>query len=327
VLLSTSVDHGRSFRAPTTVDANSADDKPFIAVRSIPGKRASVAISWTRWLAHSSEIWVGQSSNGGDSFNRPRRLFASSKNNFGSVPLFGQDGSLYVFWSNFDQRPLGQTTPTHILMKVSRDGGAHFGAIHSVSPWFSGIPQMAQPGSMRSLTMPAAVGEKDGAIDVAWAQVSHSLGGGRVDADIELTRSRDGGKTWSAPRRINDSRRGDRFMPTMTALDDGSLAVAFYDRRRSPYDLDVEAVRVSYHGGFHQTANIRVNQSDAPIASIFYIKPGSTCFSPGRFFGDYIGAAGCAPNTACIVWADTQRRIQDETDIWFARMRLDGLYH
>jgi hypothetical protein len=65
---------------------------------------------------------------------------------------------------------------------------------------------------------------------------------------------------------------------------------------------------------------VRLNARASPVSDIYYIAPGSTCFSPGRFFGDYLGVAPSSGGTLCAVWADTQLRVPDETDAWFARL-------
>jgi|SRR5579884_924873 len=112
-------------------------------------------------------------------------------------------------------------------------------------------------------------------------------------------------------------------MPSVSVLPDGSLGVAFYDRRNGPWELDVYAARVSFDGGFHASTNVRITQGTSPVGDILFLKPGhSSCFYPGRFFGDYIGTAAEGNGDLCIVWADTQAHVYPRTDIWFARVRL-----
>jgi hypothetical protein len=108
-------------------------------------------------------------------------------------------------------------------------------------------------------------------------------------------------------------------MPAITTWPDGAVGLAFYDRRRSPGLLDVYGARVWYHRGIRVSANVRINRGNPSINDIYYIAPGSTCFAPGRFFGDYIGVAPQPHGILCTVWADTQLHVPNETDIWFAR--------
>jgi hypothetical protein len=107
-------------------------------------------------------------------------------------------------------------------------------------------------------------------------------------------------------------------------LNDGSLGIAFYDRRFHPWQLGVYAARASFDHGFRVTRNVRVNGGSSPVADIYYLPVGATCFPGGRFFGDYIGSSVDGDGLA-VVWADTQLHRYDETDIWFARVPLPVL--
>jgi hypothetical protein len=100
------------------------------------------------------------------------------------------------------------------------------------------------------------------------------------------------------------------------------VGVAFYDRRNHPRELDVYAARVDYRRRLLVSQNVRVNRTYASVWDIYYLRPGSTCFVPGRFFGDYIGTAAAGRNVLCVTWADTQLHRHQEMDIWFARVAL-----
>lgn len=113
-------------------------------------------------------------------------------------------------------------------------------------------------------------------------------------------------------------------MPTLSVLPHHTVGVAFYDRRSGPSNLDVYAVRASFARGFRRTTNLRVTSGSAPIRDISYIKPGSTCLAPGRFFGDYIASVPSPDGSLCVTWADTQLHIPGQTEIWFARVYFPG---
>src|SRR5205823_7607080 len=58
------------------------------------------------------------------------------------------------------------------------------------------------------------------------------------DMDVMFTESTNGGRTWSAPVKVNDNvdpsgAPTDQFQPSVAAGPGGAVAVAFYDRRRS----------------------------------------------------------------------------------------------
>lgn len=316
VVVTHSIDGGRSFRAPRIVDSDSADDKPNMTVRSRPGKPSELFLTWTRWhdASGASDVWFARSLDGGVTFSRPALLYSSTLNNVGTVPVTGPHGRLYVFWNAASNVPDTRSARARIMMRSSSDDGRHFAPARAISPFFSQLPVMTMPGSLRNLTMPAAASSRGGSLYVAWAQMS------RGGANILLSRSTDGGSHWSVPRRVNDSAHLDRFMPALSVLSSDSAGLAFYDRRRGASTLDVYAARVSFAHGFRASANVRVSRGRSPVDDITYLPPGSTCFLPGRFFGDYIGAAPGANGTLCVVWADTQLQTAGETDIWFARV-------
>jgi hypothetical protein len=254
-------------------------------------------------------------------------LYSSPLDNFGADPVVASNGHISVFWlSRHDVAPAAVGS-AQVLLATSGDDGAHFGPVRGAGRSFAMLPGMAQPGSLRDLTTPAAAAAPSGALYVAYAAVRDRHPDGSVDADIWVTRSLDHGIIWSLPERVNDVRSGDRFMPALSVLEDGTLGVAFYDRRAGPGELDVYATRVSFARGFKATPNLRVNSAPSRIADIAYFKgdsAGDSCFPSGRFFGDYIGAA--ADGTALgLVWADTQLHKQGETDLWFARVTLPAL--
>jgi len=325
VLVSTSTNGGRSFSSPVVIDANPADDKPNFAITSSPGKPSHLFVTWTRWYDHGSDIWYSRSLDGGHHFSPAVKLYGSGLDNFGSTPVVGPHGHVHVFWSVFGERGLYAVTPTTIVERVSVNGVASFGRIRSTVPSFSGIPRMAQPGSLRNLTAPAVAVTRRGDLILAYASVRRNRGQGIVDANINVTRSRNDGRSWARPVAVNDAYTGDRFMPAIATLPDGSVGIAFYDRRSSPDNLSVIAVHVVWHNGVHRSRNIQVNRLPAPVNDIFYIKPGSTCFSPGRFFGDYIGAASMMSDRLAVTWADTGLRVPSETDVWFASVAMPAV--
>jgi hypothetical protein len=322
VVVTHSIDGGRSYRPARVIDANAEDDKPFLGVESEKSGPSHLFLTWTRFhdSPSSSDVWLSRSTDGGVHFSSPVPLFASGNDNVGSVPVIGPHGRVYVFWMSYPDATDSSSTTGSVLVRVSTDDGAHFGPARAVAGGFTRLPFMLGQGSLRVLSSPAATVARDGTAFVAWAQMGTRRSGGAVTSDIMLARSRDGGVHWSSPVRVNDARSGDRFMPAVASLPGGSVGVAFYDRRRGPGQLDVYAARVHFGAQATVSSNVRVTSGNAPVAAIQYLPPGSTCFLPGRFFGDYIGVAGDRSGHFCVAWADTQLHIANETDVWFARV-------
>jgi hypothetical protein len=69
-----------------------------------------------------------------------------------------------------------------------------------------------------------------------------------------------------------------------------------------------------------RAANQRVNALPSPVSSIYYLAPGTSCLEPGRFFGDYIGAAAVRGHILYVTWCDAHRRVANQTDVWFRKL-------
>jgi hypothetical protein len=319
ILLSRSRDHGRSFQMPTLVDAAQDGDRPSLAVESLPHAPPHVFLTWAR---SGNDVWYARSIDGGVHFSPPQEISASSYATTPSIPVAGPKGHIYVFWIETGGGALSNPTEARMRMRASSDDGAHFGPVRDVVPWFETMPRAVQPGNLRTPPMLAVAADHGGALYAAWPIVRQKHAGGSVDADILLTRSADGGASWRAPFVVNDVRRADRFMPAMSVFPDNSLGLAFYDRRAGANRLGVFAVHVAFDGTFHRSPNVRVNRRYANIAFIHPIAAGSSCYSPGRFFGDYMGAGAAPRGRLCVTWADSGLGVRDETDVWFAKVGL-----
>lgn len=79
----------------------------------------------------------------------------------------------------------------------------------------------------------AAAVDRNGVVYVVWQDARFS--GGRRDA-IALSRSLDGGITWSAPVRVNPVATTAAFTPTVHVREDGVIGVTYYDFRSNTPD-------------------------------------------------------------------------------------------
>ncbi len=319
ILVAHSDDGGRSLSPPAVVDSNAAGesaDKPYLTTWDVPATphraaHAVVAIVWTRSLpAEASQIMIARSQDGGRTFAPAQVIYTSAGPNLGALPAAGPHGALYVAWETFTKR--SARTPKHIHIEVARsfDGGVTFS--HPVSlPSTWDLPTMLPNGNLRVFAMPAlAVDAATGTVYVAWARARLAAPGTYVGmaADVVLSRSRDGGVTWSAPVALNDSPAGDRFMPSLALLPGGVLAAIFYDRRVDGRAFDVYLAGVRDFGSrLALYPNRRLTQRSSPVTLLYYIRPGSSCVAPGRFLGDYITlSADVTTNTFGATWADMQ---------------------
>jgi hypothetical protein len=324
ILLSRSMDGGRSFREPVVVDTSINADRPGFAVENVPRHRAHVFMTWTR---SQTDLWFARSTDGGVTFSSPVQLYRSNYVDAPSLPVVQSPGHVAVFWIETGGDNSDGTTPARILVQSSTDDGKHFGPVETVASWFKTMPRQVQPGNLRTPPSFTVVAGPGGTLYVAWPAVRQAHADGSVDADIDLTWSKDGGTSWHAPITVNDVRSRDRFMPAMTVLPDGSLGVSFYDRRAGLNNLAVYAVHVTIQGGYRRSINVPVSRHYANIAFIHQIPVSTACgsVSPGRFFGDYMGTSADGSRSLRVTWADSGLGIREETDVWLARVQLPAL--
>lgn len=147
------------------------------------------------------------------------------------LPHVAPDGSVYTTVTNSD--PAHQYAGTSAFVDTSGDGGATWATAGTA---FSSIT--TPPGTFANTTFrdgientftvgPKAVG---GHYPLYVAYEDYSAGVG----NILLTASYDGGATWGSPIQVNDNTSPvDEFQPNLAAAPDGTVSIAFYDRRLS----------------------------------------------------------------------------------------------
>ncbi|MFN2568514.1 MAG: hypothetical protein ABR564_02805 [Candidatus Dormibacteria bacterium] len=120
--------------------------------------------------------------------------------------------------------------PWSLVLSTSRDGGAHF------SPGVVVDGDVIPPQRVMLIyTMPpAAMAVDHDNVYVSWHDARNR------DWDVFLRRSTDGGRSFSAPIRVNDDRRGDgrnEYLPQLAVSPEGRLDLLFYDRRNDPDNI------------------------------------------------------------------------------------------
>ncbi|MDZ7268908.1 MAG: glycoside hydrolase [candidate division KSB1 bacterium] len=288
-----SVDGGHSWLEPVAVyDLNTAtpfQDKPYFAIDNTGSAwHGNIYIAWTEFTTYgsaapedSSFILFSRSIDGGRSFQAPQRVNelagdARDDDNTveGCVPAVGPDGEVYLAWAG----------PDGIYFDKSRDGGVTFGQDVVVSPmpggWNFDVDGIYRCNGMPVTACDVSHGPYRGTIYLNWIDQRHG------DPDVFLAWSRDGGASWSTPRRVNDDSVGngrEQFL-TWLAVDpqDGAIYILFYDRRAAGSDATATHVYLaaSFDGG-ETFRNYRL--SPQPFTT-----------KKSVFFGDYTGIAAQA---------------------------------
>jgi hypothetical protein len=222
----------------------------------------------------------------------------------GSQVRVGVGSDVFVAWENFLVRG-----PRSIKIRRSSDGGASFGppiTVTGVTPVGSGFA--LQGGfsvvfDLQGLAVDRSGGPNGGTIYVTWhdgrnLQIRDPFFHDRSNppvvfgtygfGDVLLSRSTNGGATWSAPVRVNDDPIDlavDQFMPATTIDREGNVFVAFYDRRRDPRNFLIDTFLAKSKDGGRTFSNHRLTKQSFPSVV------GQDVLVPSGYMGDYISVA------------------------------------
>jgi len=223
----------------------------------------------------------------------------------GSQIAIGTDGSVYVAW---EATGLGGAGPDVHEIDIAKGpiGAGSFGApvkvtnVNCAGDCDDGILQ----GSIRIAELPSLVagkGTQTGKLFMAWndgdnpqADVGTATGTYNL-TDVKLTSSSDGGVTWSAPVKVNNTTNlTDHFQPAAASDRSGRLAVCFYDRRNDANNFYIDRYCAnSTNGGASFAANTRETKKSflSTVNQDLQLNPG------GNYMGDYDTLASDTMNT------------------------------
>ena len=162
--------------------------------------------------------------------------------------------------------------------------------------------------------IPAVAAGPDGALWVAWQEARFSAGA--RDA-IAVSRSSDGGSTWTAPVAVNKVPGTPAFTPTLTVRSDGLVALTHYDLRNNtadPTTLLVDLWMLTSRDGAAWTET-RVSGASFDIGQ-------APLTGAGFFLGDYHGLVS-AGTAVLPVFVATTGSADNRTDVFTPR--LDGI--
>jgi hypothetical protein len=232
----------------------------------------------------------------------------------GSNVHVARDGTVYVaYYDSLDDGPFkGLFTP---MVTVSKDGGRTWSKPSPVVPggtWEQ--PFFLNPTYFRSWSsmFPVLATNPQNSDEVYIVFGALGLQAGD-NSDIFFSKSTDGGKTWSRPKRVNDDlTTRNQFFPTMTTSPNGTIHIMWGDMRDDPdnYRYHIYYTRSGDRGETF-LENSRVTDY-----------PSNPAYGIPSFVGDYWGIAA-ADNDVYMVWTDSRAgfRGAPNQDIGFARIR------
>lgn len=285
MLASRSFDDGRTWTAAATLirDGEAAfNDKN--AITADPRDARYVYAVWDRLTAigNRGPTYFTRSTDGGAHWEAARPIFDPGQRSqtIGNLIVVLSDGTLLDVFDRIDS-PLGGLQTSRAQVIRSTDHGATWSAPIAVGDMLAigardpTTGQAVRDGSI----VPTAAAGPHGEAYVAWQDARFS--GGARDA-IALSRSGDGGLTWSAPVRVNGVPAAIAFTPTLHVADDGTVAVLYQDFRNdtaaAPLWTDTWLAR-SQDGG--------ATWSDLRLGGSFDLTRAPS--ANGLFLGDYMG--------------------------------------
>jgi hypothetical protein len=147
------------------------------------------------------------------------------------LPHVTPDGNVYTTLTN--ETAVSAYTDNDIVLDRSTDGGATWSAISDVitnvtGPFFCCDNNTTfRDGIFDTFTTSSTLVDNHYPLYVSWEDNSTGY------INVILSASFDGGLTWSKPIQVNDNATAkiDEFQPNLTVAPNGTVSVAFYDRR------------------------------------------------------------------------------------------------
>jgi hypothetical protein len=254
-----------------------AQDKEWLAVDHTQSPyRGNIYMTWTEFdnygssnPADSSRIRFSKSTDQGLNWSDPviisdvsGNCIDSDKTTEGAVPCVGPNGEIYVAWAG----PLG------IVFDKSIDGGETWGSDVFVSDMPGGW-DFDVSGIYRCNGMPITMSDisnspYNGNIYVVWSDQRN----GTTNTDIFISKSTDGGNSWSPAAKVNDDNTTRHQFFVWSAVDPstGHLWFVFYDRRNTVgAETDVFVAKSTDGGDTFE--NFKISESPfTPTGSVFF---------------------------------------------------------
>jgi len=246
--------------------------------------------------------YFARSTDGGNSWEPARKIYDPGANNqtIGNQIVVQPDGTVINFFSEFlnfknsDQN--GRGFNVNLALLRSEDKGATWlprrAPIRTARIFSNGVitPDMGAPVRDASALFDVATDPANGALYAVWQDTRFN-----GIEEVAFSQSTDGGFTWSAPIKINQTPptpanplRAQAFLPSVAVSGNGVVVVTYYDFRND--DLTGELAdhfAISCAATCADTASWG-NEVRLTDTSFNYLQ---APFARGYFLGDYMGLA------------------------------------
>jgi hypothetical protein len=310
ILASTSTNGGLTWSEPATIKRDLSPDH-FVfndkeSVTADPNHAGTAYVVWDRSrftsdranpnaghsFAFRGDPYFSKTTDGGATWSTPRDIAPQNQNLFtiGNQIAVLPNGTLVDVMHFGKGSGLDAPNASFTGVERSTNGGATWSKpiVISTNPVTNDVdPETGTPlrtGADVGGGIPdIAVDPGSGALYVVWEDSRFS----GTHNDIALSKSTDGGRTWSAPMQVNKTPNGVlAFTPAVDVLPNGTVAVTYYDLRNNtsdPNTLLADNFVVHSHNGGATWSEARITPTSFDMDT--------APFARGLFLGDYQGLA------------------------------------
>ena len=313
-----STDGGCTYSSAAKVSGSSPaqfNDKDAFTVDANPNSpfHDNVYAAWTKFAKPGGhgfggdQIFFSRSTDGGVSFSNPLPISPGFNNNHvggrqGAAVKVGPDGTVYVVWLDTVNK---QTVER---LSISHDGGKTFPKQNITVATVTDDGVSPVPGSsfrQDSRVFPSFSIAPDGTLYVAWSNRTGDPTNGH--AVVLVTKSTNGGLSWSTPVVAGNVSRRSAFFASVTTDPSGKVDVAFLALDDVPTGTAPGAGVVHYDAYFTQSTNGGATFSSPVVISSASSDPdgSSTNGLTAQFLGDYITVVADSSHVYA-VWTDSR---------------------
>ena len=312
VLASRSLDGGRTWSNPSTLvldeGAYYSDKESITADPSDPNLVYAV---WDRGPANvdGAPATFARSTDAGATWEPAHSIFdpGSSAQTIGNEIVVLPNGTLVDLFTQLNFLPNNNETAEAVIVRSSDHGVTWSGPIKIADLEAVGARDPETGKSVRDgADLPQMAVAPNGTLFMTWADGRFS--NGARDA-IALTRSSDGGTTWSTPVAINADTAAEAFEPSVHVRDDGTVTVTYYDFRNDTSDAStLPTILWLTH------SSDTIHWTESAVAGPFNL--GIAPDARGLFLGDYQGLSSLGNITAPFFVITNSGNTANRTDIF-----------